>query len=448
MISFAVAISALEVVLRLLTQDRELLGTKLVGSELIDRQRIGDRIPRLMAIYDRELGWTSLPEDGKTGPRGDPGYAPDPPGGVMRVCAFGESFTRGDGVTAAESWPSQAETQTGGRIQILNFGVGAYGLDQSFLRFRRFAPLFHPHVILLGLTQHAIERTTNLYRPFYSHDTGIALAKPRFALEGDTLRQVLVDIPHPAVFVEEIADFDHHPLRRYESYYDPAIFESSWMDGSRILWFARSRLAWRRRLERFETERIMSASSEEMVLARALVQQMAGEARAMGVRFGVVILPTHRMLRLLKHGDDLWAPFREQLDAAGIGLCDVQAVFAAEPDIEQYYLHDGHLNATGNARVAAAVVAFLGRGQPTGLKRSNEEVAELLETVDEMIGAGGGEPLRIAESIGHRAGAQPGTPAGIDIGYSVAHHHCLRWGNDEAIEGEEDRGRVRLESGR
>jgi hypothetical protein len=370
LLSAAVTLLGLELALRALTRDGSVLGTKLVGPGLIDRERILAHMAELLSVYDPDLGWIAQDESrgsgGAGGPRGPRRYASEAPPGVLRIAAFGESFTRGDGVPAGASWPAQIEADSGGQIEVLNFGVGAYGLDQAYLCFRRHAAAYHPDVVLVGLTHHAIERTTNLYYPFYSNGTGFGLGKPRFVLDGDSLRPVLTGVPGPAGFLDLLPGFARHPLRRYEAYYDPTLYELSPWDRSRLHWFVRSRLAWHRRVGRFAAECIMDPEGEEMRLARALTRRMAAEAEGLGARFAAVLLPTHRMLRLLADGQDLWAPFRSDLAAAGIPFWDVQAVFAQTSEFGRYFLPDGHLTADGNGRVAAEVRGHLAAARPAG----------------------------------------------------------------------------------
>ena len=62
-------------------------------------------------------------------------YAAAPPAGTLRVAAFGDSFVYGNEVTDDDAWTAVLEGGSGG-IEVLNYGVGGYGLDQAFLRFQ------------------------------------------------------------------------------------------------------------------------------------------------------------------------------------------------------------------------------------------------------------------------------------------------------------------------
>ena len=62
---------------------------------------------------------------------------------LSRALAIGCSFTHGDGVEGAEAWPAVVERSLSGH-EVVNLGVGAYGLDQALLRLRRDGPELAP----------------------------------------------------------------------------------------------------------------------------------------------------------------------------------------------------------------------------------------------------------------------------------------------------------------
>ena len=62
-------------------------------------------------------------------------YAPIPATGTWRVAAFGDSFVYGNEVRDEDTWCALLEAGAGD-LEVLNYGVGGYGLDQAFLRFQ------------------------------------------------------------------------------------------------------------------------------------------------------------------------------------------------------------------------------------------------------------------------------------------------------------------------
>lgn len=151
------------------------------------------------------LGWTIKPggaaADGgyranQRGLRADREYQEAPPAGVVRVAAFGDSFTHGDGVPNAAAWPARLGG-LGARLEVLNFGVPGYGLDQALLRYRLEGRAYRPGLVLIGFMTENIHRHVNVFRPFYLRDTHLPLAKPRFVLDGGGL--TLVPNPLPSL---------------------------------------------------------------------------------------------------------------------------------------------------------------------------------------------------------------------------------------------------------
>jgi len=145
------------------------------------------------SAFSPTLGWTIRPGGNSAlyrangqGLRADRDYAPAPPAGILRVAAFGDSYTHGTDVGNAHTWQAALE-RLDPRMEVLNFGVGAYGLDQAYLRYLEDGRRFEPRVVLIGLMSENINRSVSVFRPFYVANTGAPLAKPRFVLNGDGL---------------------------------------------------------------------------------------------------------------------------------------------------------------------------------------------------------------------------------------------------------------------
>lgn len=150
-----------------------------------------DRVRRFAAgerylMPSSALGWALRPgavwgsyRATPQGLRGDRVYDSLPPPGVVRVAAFGDSFTHGDDVPNPETWTARLE---GPGLEVLNFGVPGYGFDQAYLRYLADGRRFRPHVVLIGLYAEDVNRGLNVWRPFYLGHYDIPSAKPRFHL--------------------------------------------------------------------------------------------------------------------------------------------------------------------------------------------------------------------------------------------------------------------------
>jgi hypothetical protein len=157
--------------------------------------------------YSPTLGWTIKPygatdlyRANSKGMRGTREYASVPPPNVVRISSFGDSFTHGSDVPNEAAW-REALTRLDRRLEVLNFGVPACGLDQAFLRYQQDGAM-SSRVVLIGILSESIFRGGNVYRPFYALDSQMPLTKPWYMLDGEKL--VLLENPlrEPARYEE------------------------------------------------------------------------------------------------------------------------------------------------------------------------------------------------------------------------------------------------------
>src|SRR6476661_470448 len=94
-------------------------------------------------VFDRDLGWTIRPNGNKAqykanskGMRATREYALQPAPGIVRVSAFGDSFTHGSGVPTGFTWEEKLESSVPG-LEVMNFGIPGSDPGQAFLRYRR-----------------------------------------------------------------------------------------------------------------------------------------------------------------------------------------------------------------------------------------------------------------------------------------------------------------------
>src|SRR5439155_12092273 len=84
---------------------------------------------------------------------------------VVRIAAFGDSFTHCDGVANSFTWEYLLE-RLNPALEVLNFGVGGYGTDQALLRYELEGMAFHPHIAILGFLPENIHRVVSVFRSF------------------------------------------------------------------------------------------------------------------------------------------------------------------------------------------------------------------------------------------------------------------------------------------
>ena len=182
-------------------------------------------------IYDSYLGYTYRPSYADTGTKQIHNgksirvddiakeFSSYPASHTLRIAIFGDSFSHVDEVAYADSWGNQLEIKLnslGINTEVLNFGVGGYGMDQAYLRYLHQGIEFNPDIVIFGFQIENALRNLYLFRYFYKQGrSGILWSKPRFVFENGEL--ILVNQPNPRP--EELADiFNDFPNWKYSQY--------------------------------------------------------------------------------------------------------------------------------------------------------------------------------------------------------------------------------------
>jgi len=155
-------------------------------------------------VYDPMLGYTPSPGyvDGETtyDANGFRRMPPLPAGAQTGapILATGDSYTLGDEVTDAETWPAVLQSLAG--RQTINAGVAAFGFDQTVLRTEQLAQKLKPALIVVGFI------ADDLRRAEMSRAWGAE--KPYFTLKDGALELHNVPVP-PSPRPEDTLDFWH-----------------------------------------------------------------------------------------------------------------------------------------------------------------------------------------------------------------------------------------------
>lgn len=153
-----------------------------------------------MARRDPVMGWPPSDEFGGgsydvSGSRVVPAF-PEPGGECVSL--YGDSFTWSGEVEHEEAWGNVLAKRLGCRVA--NFGVGGYGSDQAFLRFRENERDQAPVVVLGHLAENII-RNVNQLRGLLHPRTPRGL-KPRFVVDASGALEL---VPLPSFSLDEYA---------------------------------------------------------------------------------------------------------------------------------------------------------------------------------------------------------------------------------------------------
>jgi hypothetical protein len=189
LVSFAVCMLALEIGVRVWD------GVPILSVQNFVARPLDQVHGHGIVDYDPRVGWVQTPNAERpdikmtTGEYGirmsSAKIQPVPRGAILVV---GDSFGAGAEVTDADSWPTQLEQMLG--MNVVNAGVGGYGLDQVILRAETLLPLLKPRMLLL---QTRLEYGISVDRMSVSSGA----PKPYFTVQNDEL--VLHNDPVPRV---------------------------------------------------------------------------------------------------------------------------------------------------------------------------------------------------------------------------------------------------------
>jgi hypothetical protein len=343
-----------------------LMPPEFEGFALSDSQRDGlSRIVNgtvLYADFDPVTGWAILPNGAGGGARANAAgfratreYQPMPPEGIVRISTYGDSFTHCDEVDNDSTWQNYLEQKVAG-LEVLNFGVGGYGPDQALLRYRRFGPRYKSHVVLIGVLTENINRIVNVFRPFYYPQTAIPLTKPRFVLDGSTLR--LLDNPtrtreayrrllgSPEAFWASFAEHDFWYRHRTRSW------PLGWLSTMKIV-----RKVVERRRERLYDD------PPTVRLFFEILRQFGAEVTAEGARPVIVFFSGPELSFYFRDGRHPHQPLLDLLDAHGLEYVNTVEAFrhtwrSVVDNVPQHY------TAAENEIIADFLAAKLPRSGP------------------------------------------------------------------------------------
>ena len=157
-----------------------------------------------------------------------------------RVALVGDSFTFGLEVPFEDSWGERLRQRLGPGVQVLNFGVDGYGVDQTYLRYLRDVRPWRPDLVIFGFINHDLYRSMAVYAFMSFPEWGIPFGKPRFVLESGRLELRNTPVPAPARILE-LRSASELPFVELDPGYRAREWEKHFYDRSLVARFVVSR---------------------------------------------------------------------------------------------------------------------------------------------------------------------------------------------------------------
>ncbi|WP_299290889.1 hypothetical protein [Nitrosopumilus sp.] len=158
--------------------------------------------------YDSELGWVRKPNtsgvDQNTfisskwtinslGSRTNPDFDNK----KSHISCYGDSFTFCRQVNNDQTWEHYLSKSTNSNV--LNFGVGNYGIDQSLLRLKREYEKNPTKIVIIGVVPDTISRIMSYWKHYYEYGNTFAF-KPKFKIENNVLKLLPNKVNDPKKF--------------------------------------------------------------------------------------------------------------------------------------------------------------------------------------------------------------------------------------------------------
>ncbi|MEE9145434.1 MAG: SGNH/GDSL hydrolase family protein [Candidatus Binatia bacterium] len=343
---------------------------KKIIKRMLDGQRRANHYTGGYHRFDRILGWV-IRENAKfeiitkegtitytsnsQGLRASQNYSLRAAANLTRIAAFGDSFTHSDDVNDHETWEAQLE-RLNPSFQVLNFGVGGYGVDQAFLRYQMQGKSFSPTTVLIGMMAENIQRHVNTFRPFYHKKTNIPLTKPRFAVKDGQL--VLLANPISSLdayerLLSKNSSKELQRIGRYDYYFQNE-YSSDWFDflrSARLVKIFMSLLKHRPRP--IYKHGLYFAQSSAFAVTTHLLRAFYEKVKQDGTKPVILIFPALEDLKTLNRGNrPSYEPLLQWLSTRGLVYFDIAEAFTGIRPADLSQLVRGHYTAAGNKLVA------------------------------------------------------------------------------------------------
>jgi len=321
------------------------------------------------------LGWTNKPDSSLTpagrtvtegitiringqGLRGSREYALTSAPRTTRILAFGDSFTFGVGVDNRDCWTEKLSAADPD-LDVLNFGVAGFALDQALLRYEAEGRRFHPDIVLMGFMTENIMRHVNVFRPFL-YRVGFPVAKPRFLRERGSLKLCPNPLPTPAHYRRLLAD-EREVIPRlgaqdffYRRKYHAGRFDR--LPSVRLCKVLTHNLLETRGAQAIICDDQYNTGSEAFQVTVEIFNTFAATVTRDGAQPVAVIFPhLDDLKRFRGERTKAYAPLLDALQLQGIEHVDLMDAFDSpegQAAAEHYFSKDSHYSPLGNEVVA------------------------------------------------------------------------------------------------
>ncbi len=264
-------------------------------------------------------------QNNQQGYRSQEDITPEPPQGKWRALCSGDSFAFGFGVDNHQTWCHRFGELAG--LQTANLGLNGYGLDQSFLRYRRDSKKYSHQIHLFSFILDDIERMRSEISFFGSSKPILVRDSQGLQVKNFPVNDDWKEVPWIHTRSAELAQLKTiEVLKKFTKKSPPPLS-------------------------------LTDAQIRENTLA--IFEELSTDAKKSGVHLVVLQLPTLKDLADLERQKQ-WSQLSADLDRRGIRRIDMLDEFLKIPtrDLAAYFIPgDYHYSVLGNDYVAKVIAA-------------------------------------------------------------------------------------------
>lgn len=321
-----------------------------------------------MRIRDPILGWPYPREYGAnltaSGAQRNPLF-PDESSDTSCVSLYGDSFTQGGDTTSPDkNWGNVLSRSM--NCYVANFGVGGYGTDQAYLRFRENTGDRSP-IVVFGVHPADVTRNLTRVRDLENYGKWFAL-KPRFVLVDGELTLVPIPILTEDEYLRVLTELPDQLILEHENLHPGGPAGAVKLQFPYTLAVVRNMLTfhgfkgrvlryppWMPFLERDHPLHGLEITAE-------ITREFVRLAETRGQRAVVIVLPHPADFEyFLRTGVWPYGPLVEEFTSLGLLFIDfgpylLSVARADEVSLDDYFGPTLHYNDSGNALVAKFVL--------------------------------------------------------------------------------------------
>ena len=345
----------------------------------------------IASSYDKELGWVRKPNSSGIDKQGDceKEYSIDERGARSNskykllpalISTYGDSYTFCREVEDNQTWQTFLSEKT--QTNVLNFGVGNYGLDQALLRMKREQKNNKSKILIIAVVPETIVRIHSAWK-HYSEYGNIFGFKPRYKLTNSNIELVPNPLSSSDLFYnpDSAIDFSKKNDYFYENKFKKdmlttpmlfSIFKNSGRNVELVTALIKEKIS---KKYQGEPNKIVLNYNERLVrkmyknkLATELFFRILSNYKLYAENQGSIpvfmMLPYHHdSSEYLLSGSYSYEEFvRRVREKLNLLVCNPIASLKPDDDLSELYNHDGyggHLSTKGNSFVSDVLYKFI-----------------------------------------------------------------------------------------